>query len=235
MPCVFTCPSLGITMVAVKELKLGVGWCWASVPGQLCQQALLSVQSFIIFQQGLPTAWYGCCLFIYMYFNETSRARAWSTAGAMVSRSKRPADLSDGSCLNVLASFLHMWFVGFAATASDAGWSLRAGSLSVLSVSFLLLWFLFLLFFLVAVVCLFIYRLSLRVLVVRFEGSTSLLCIGGHFFLCFCCISGVQQWGRRNVSQIIKGGGCQSKKSFLNLNTKTNWVLVLLFLFHYGV
>lgn len=147
MPCVFTCPSLGITMVAVKQLKLGVGWCWASVPGQLCQQALLSVQSFIIFQQGLPTAWYGCCLFIYMYFNETSRARAWSTAGAMVSRSKRPADLSDGSCLNVLASFLHMWFVGFAATASDAGWSLRAGSLSVLSVSFLLLWFLFLLFF----------------------------------------------------------------------------------------
>lgn len=65
----------------------------------------------------------------------------------MVSRSKRPADFSDGSCLNLLASSLHLWFVGFAATASDAGWSLRAGSLSVLSVSFLLLWFLFLLFF----------------------------------------------------------------------------------------
>lgn len=207
MPCFFTCLWLGITMVAVKELKLGVGWCWASIPGHLCQQTLLSVQSFIIFQQGLQTAWYRCCLFIY--FNETSCARAWSKAGAVVS-SKRPADLSNGSCLNLLASSLLMRFVGFVATASDAGWSLRAGSLSVLSISFLLLWFLFLLFFLVAVVCLFIYRLASRVLMVRFEGSTSFLCIGGHFFLYFCCISGVQRWGRRNVSQIIKGEGCQS-------------------------
>lgn len=39
-----------------------------------------------------------------------------------------------------------MWFVGFAAAAQCAGWSLRAGGLSVLSVSFPLLWFLLLLF-----------------------------------------------------------------------------------------
>lgn len=61
-------------------------------------------------------------------------------------------------------------------------------------------------FFLVVVVCLFIYsfRLSSHGLMVRFEGSTSVLCIRGHFFLCFCCISGVQQWGGRNISRIIK-------------------------------
>lgn len=55
--------NLRITVVLVKELELGVGRCWASIPAQVCQPALLSVQSFLVFRQGSQIAQYGC-LFI---------------------------------------------------------------------------------------------------------------------------------------------------------------------------
>lgn len=44
--------NLRITVVLVKEFEMGVSRCWASVPEQVCQLALLSVQSFLIFWQG---------------------------------------------------------------------------------------------------------------------------------------------------------------------------------------
>lgn len=55
---------LRITVVLVKEFELGVGRCWASVPAQVCQPALLSVQSFLVFRQGSQIAQYRR-LFIY--------------------------------------------------------------------------------------------------------------------------------------------------------------------------
>lgn len=40
---------LRISVVLVLELDLGVGRCWANIVAQVCQPALLSVQSFIPF------------------------------------------------------------------------------------------------------------------------------------------------------------------------------------------
>jgi len=71
-------------VVLGKELKLSVGRCWASVPAQVCQPALLSGQSSLGFHQGWQTAQHGRA---FIYFNETLKQ-------GLGLRSKRPVDLS---------------------------------------------------------------------------------------------------------------------------------------------
>lgn len=114
--------NLRVTVVLVTELELGVGRCWASVPAQLCQPALLSVQSFLLFQQGSQIAQYE---YLFVYFNKTSHAGAWSKRWAGALRTKRPLDLCNGGCLKLLASFLHTWHVSLEQWLRMHGWSLK--------------------------------------------------------------------------------------------------------------
>lgn len=48
-PCPLPVSNLRIIVVLILKLDLGVGKCWANILAQVCQPALLSVQSFIPF------------------------------------------------------------------------------------------------------------------------------------------------------------------------------------------